>query len=562
MMRLLLSLIISFIVIVSSSSSTPSSSSVLVVGSINADIIVPIDRFPKPGETIVCPQNHRYKDDAGKTIAGGKGANQAVSISRLSERSIFVCQFGNDANGLMLEKVLNDNNVDISFSKKCDRPSGLGLVMLERDGSGSAIVVGGANAEWPEKDIIAQNIRAIFTENKVSCVLLQMEVPQYVNEVVAEVAVEFGIDVFQDVGGEERDISSEHLKRCSYISPNLTELKRLTKMECNSEEQIIDAAKELQRRGSSNILVTLGSEGSLLLLKDGEVIRQPAMVIDRVVDETGCGDNFRSSFVVALFCNKKSVKDSLLFASAAGASAARKLGAIPSMATRSDINDILKNNNLDIRGGESVHDGDDDCPFLFASRLNSMKDRRDLCQEGEEEGVLGYIARQGRIKGLDLVDFNYPQHITSPVVTEELKQELLGALAKANKRCGAICTRFPKLFQAGAFTNPNEELRKRAIEITKEACEWSIALNANEVVVWSAFCGYDYPLQVDYNVMWDRMVAAFQEVCDAYPNVKVSLEYKPTDENVSTIIIIVVVIIIITIIIVTAIIIIVITIIT
>jgi ribokinase len=157
--------IISFIVIVvSSSSSTPSSSSsVLVVGSINADIIVPIDRFPKPGETIVCPQNHPHNNDAGKTIAGGKGANQATAIARLNERSIFVCQFGNDANALMLEKVLNENNVDISFSKKCDKPSGLGLVMLERDGSGSAIVVGGANAEWPDKDVIVQNIKTIFT---------------------------------------------------------------------------------------------------------------------------------------------------------------------------------------------------------------------------------------------------------------------------------------------------------------------------------------------------------------------------------------------------------------
>ena len=116
-------------------------------------------------------------------------------------------------------------------------------------------------------------------------------------------------------------------------------------------------------------------------------------------------------------------------------------------------------------------------------------------------------------------------------MTPELKDEYLEALTKAKLKCGAICLRFPKLFQAGAFTNPNSELRKKAILLTKEACEWSLALNANEVVVWSAYCGYDYPLQVDYNVMWDDMVAAFQEVCDSYPNVKISLEYKPTDEN-------------------------------
>lgn len=194
------------------------------------------------------------------------------------------------------------------------------------------------------------------------------------------------------------------------------------------------------------------------------------------------------------------------------------------MASREEINSLLK----DIRGGSSHVD---DFPYLFASRLNSMKDRTDLCKDGEDKGVLGYITRQGRIKGLNLVDFNYPQHITSPIVTSELKEELMSALNQAGLKCGAICLRFPKEFQAGAFTNPSAVLRKRAIQLTKEACEWSIALGANEVVVWSAYCGYDYPLQANYNDMSDMMVEAFRECCDSYPNIRISLEFKPTDEN-------------------------------
>ena len=67
--------------------------------------------------------------------------------------------------------------------------------------------------------------------------------------------------------------------------------------------------------------------------------------------------------------------------------------------------------------------------------------------------------------------------------------------------------------------------------MTKQACDWASALGASEVVVWSAFDGYDYTLQVDYAELWKAIVKAFQEVCDAYPHIKISLEYKPTDEN-------------------------------
>ena len=97
--------------------------------------------------------------------------------------------------------------------------------------------------------------------------------------------------------------------------------------------------------------------------------------------------------------------------------------------------------------------------------------------------------------------------------------------------CGAICLRYPKSMQAGAFTNPNINLRKEAIQLTKEACDWAIALNAKEVVVWSAFDGYDYSLQCNYHALWDHVIQGFQEVCDNYPTLKISLEYKPTDEN-------------------------------
>jgi len=136
------------------------------------------------------------------------------------------------------------------------------------------------------------------------------------------------------------------------------------------------------------------------------------------------------------------------------------------------------------------------------------------------------VARQGTVRGLDLIDFNYPQHLSD--LTYE---QAADALSKAGLKAGAICMRYPKEMQAGSFTHPQAAMRRKAIDLTLEGCEWARRLGASELVVWSAFDGYDYSHQVDYNVLWQRVVDAFREVCDAYPDLRISLEFKPTDEN-------------------------------
>ena len=155
-----------------------------------------------------------------------------------------------------------------------------------------------------------------------------------------------------------------------------------------------------------------------------------------------------------------------------------------------------------------------------------MKDRRDLCPDLPDD-TLGWIRRQGRVEGLTHVDFNFPQHLDGLDV-----EDVRGALDDAGLACGAVCLRYPASpFRRGAMTHPDPATRRAAVALTKDACDWAEALGAGEVVVWSAFCGYDYSLQVDYTAIWQRLVDAFREVCDHAPRVKVSLEYKPTDEN-------------------------------
>ena len=165
----------------------------------------------------------------------------------------------------------------------------------------------------------------------------------------------------------------------------------------------------------------------------------------------------------------------------------------------------------------------------FASRLNSMKDRRDLCTDAAHTNdVLGWVARQGGVRGLTHVDFNYPQHLEAAGVSVEAAR---GALAAAGLGAGAICLRYPPKFRLGAMTHPDPALRAEAVALTVAAGRCGGQLGADELVVWSAYCGYDYALQVDYDALWERVVHSFQAVCDALPETKVSLEFKPTDEN-------------------------------
>ena len=172
------SMMVTLLVVLCTTSATKGS--VLVVGSTNADIIVPVSRFPEDGENIVAEETA----ESGRTYAGGKGAIQAVACAKLVKHTPikFVTQFGCDPNGKMLKETLVENGVDIRLSMDNNKPSGMGVVFLKETGSVSAIVVGAANAHWP-KDL---DVTSFFSGNDVSAVMLQMEIPQVINEAVKD----------------------------------------------------------------------------------------------------------------------------------------------------------------------------------------------------------------------------------------------------------------------------------------------------------------------------------------------------------------------------------------
>eukprot|EP00980_Cylindrotheca_fusiformis_P024170 scaffold11589_cov117-Cylindrotheca_fusiformis.AAC.4 len=522
---------------------TPVLSNILVVGSANADTFLPVARLPTEGENLtLLPGTHPEVD-----VPGGKGCTQAVAVSKLTDKPCsFIGQFGTDDAGMLLLKVLDEAGIDTS---KCGRhkhlSSGRGYVFLTQSGSVSAVISGGSNIEgWKDWDdesggtIPDEQLDEML--DGVKCILLQREVPEYVNLRIASRAKRRGnIIVIQDAGGEDRPISKEMLQCCDYLVPNESELKRLAESFCNEPletDDYISCAKLLQRKGAKNVLVTRGSKGSTILTEDGSILHQSAFTLNQVVDETGAGDCYRAAFAVALL-EGHSLQQCMRFASAAGSCSVQVKGAVPSSPTRTQVEDRIQTDlAVDMpRGDGQRRQGfagiprggykNDDFPFHIGSRLNSMKDRPELWSD-ELRTPHDFVKRQSTIPGLTCVDFNYPQHFHSWT-----NREAKAALDEAGLVAGAVCLRYPSKFARGAMNHPDPELRREALSLTKEAAQTAIDLGCSEVVVWSAYDGYDYPFTVDYDEKWQQLVDAFQEICDEYPSIKFSLEYKPTDEN-------------------------------
>jgi ribokinase len=576
-LTVLISILASPITVATAASDTSAAPlpNILVVGSLNVDIIIPVDRLPTLGETITA------RSPTTDIAVGGKGANQAVAAARLTsptERTTrFITKFGNDAYAQMLETALSTAGVDVSGCQKVPHlPSGQGIVLLDIDGTASSVVLGGSNTAW------LPDFQADHLVHNAGIVLLQREVPEHVNVAVAAAAVKKKIPVVLDVGGEESQISNELLQNIEYLAPNESELQRLSGLPTSTHEEVVAAASSLIERGVGAVLVTLAERGSVLVQqtkskkKDDSsssssivVFKQAAFPVPggKVVDGTAAGDAFRAAFAVALV-EGLPVEQCLEFAAAGGSVAVSRLGAVPSLPTRKEILELLdkhstnNSSNFDRmrKGGleeeeeeekaaAAQHNGScnsDDkvittktCthaadfpsfsssvfPLQFASRLNSMKPSSPAFNQSNS--VLDWIALQGGIQDLDLIDLNYPQHFTN------IKEvDLIAALRSANLSISALNVRFPEKFDLGTFTHPHRQLRDDAIQLCVDACTTAARLGASQLIVWSQYDGYDYNFQMNYHSAWRWTVEAYQHVADRCPSeIKISIEFKPTDEN-------------------------------
>ncbi|KAL0906514.1 hypothetical protein M5K25_025012 [Dendrobium thyrsiflorum] len=310
---------------------------IVVVGSANADIYVEIDRLPKQGETVAARD--------GQTLAGGKGANQACCSGRLAYPTYFVGQIGDDAHGGLIEDALRLGGVRLDrLARVVAAPTGFAVVMLEPDGQNSIIIIGGANMRgWPDK-VRREDLEIVATAG---VVLLQREIPDRINIQVAEAAKNAGVPVILDAGGVEGPIPDELLKAVDILSPNESELERLTGMPTETFEEITLAAMQCHEMGVKKVLLKLGSKGSALFVEGEKPLRQAAIPASEVVDTTGAGDTFTAAFAVALV-EAMSLKGCLEFAAAAASLCVEVKGAIASMPERTAVLERLQ--SVDAKG--------------------------------------------------------------------------------------------------------------------------------------------------------------------------------------------------------------------
>lgn len=327
----------------------------VVAGSANADVYCEVMRLPLPGETVdahgyatrpggkVCRPvdlfrhvntSKRHMQCADERSRRTQGANQAAAAGNLGSTTCFLGCVGRDANAKMVLEALEDCDVDVSQVMHVDEPTGTAIILLQPNGENSIIIVGGANRNWRNVDESVQD-----TIRKAGALLLQREIPEQVNVVLAKIAKEANVPVYLDAGGVDEPISEELLSCLEVISPNETELARLTGLPTQTEEEVQRAAAKLLEAGVSQVLVKLGASGSMLFSSGGQ-IRQAAVQAPMVVDTTGAGDCFTAAYALSIL-EGKDKKSALAFAATAASLCIRKIGAMPSLPTRQETEDEI-----------------------------------------------------------------------------------------------------------------------------------------------------------------------------------------------------------------------------
>jgi ribokinase len=301
---------------------------IVVVGSINLDLVAGADRIPQVGETII--------GNAFNTFYGGKGANQAVAIAKLGYPVSMVGNVGSDLFGTQLRDGLNNAGADTTYVKTVEGASGVALITIGRRGENNIVVVPGANGQLTPELLE----KASMILERAGFLLAQLEIPLETVEYLAEFAERHGIPLMLDPA-PARELSGSLLRRLTWITPNETETQELldTNFE-NGDQDFYGAAQRFLDWGVKNVLLKLGPRGSLIAQGTLAKERVPAFSVD-AVDTTAAGDAFNAGFAVGLMRGSTPVGSAVL-ASAVAAISVMRPGAQPSMPSRLEVERFLE----------------------------------------------------------------------------------------------------------------------------------------------------------------------------------------------------------------------------
>ncbi len=304
---------------------------IVTVGSINTDLVVRVDQFPIPGETV-------YGDDFA-TYAGGKGANQAAAAARLGASVSMLGAVGDDVNSSARLSDLRDAGVDISPVLVRDQtPGGVALIQVDRSGQNQIVIVPGANGTVTPEDV-ASTLPNLVQPGDL--VLVQFELPFETVRSALETTRERGARSIVNTA-PYIDGTDSLLPLIDILVVNEIEAGQLLGRGPVSVDAAMDVVKELQSTGPSVVFATLGASGAVILdNSSSETIPAPKV---EVVDTTGAGDATVGAFAMALGEGKSTVEAAQM-AVMAGSFAVQRPGAQPSQPTRDELDRFIESHS-------------------------------------------------------------------------------------------------------------------------------------------------------------------------------------------------------------------------
>ncbi len=294
---------------------------IVVVGSLNMDLVTQTARVPVMGETLT--------GVAFKTVCGGKGGNQAFAAAKLGGKVTMLGCVGNDVFGKELIRSLSEQGVDCEQIKICEGIESGTASITVCDGDNSIIIIPGANG-LVSVDYVKENEMIL---KEADFIVLQLEIPLATVEYIVDFANVHGIPVMLNPAPAQK-LSDELLKKVTYMIVNETECEFFTGEKVTTVEDAKKGIALLKEKGIRHVIVTLGSQGAVYDM-GGEVYHEPARKV-KAVDSTAAGDTFTAGIVVSLL-EGKDMSESIRFATVASSITVTRMGAQTSIPSREEV---------------------------------------------------------------------------------------------------------------------------------------------------------------------------------------------------------------------------------
>jgi ribokinase len=301
---------------------------ITVVGSFAVGLTLRAPRFPVKGETLLGSDF-----DMGP---GGKGSNQAVGAARLGAESHLVAVIGADLFGEVAVRLYQQEGVGTEHLRRTpERNTGVGFIILNADGDNQIVLDMGANHLFSPQDV--ERAEALIAASDV--VISVLEIPPVTAARGMTLARKHGATSILNPAPAQ-PLDDALLSQVDVLTPNESELRILCGLAPDDSTDTLELAHRLQKRGVRNLVVTRGGEGALIVTADGAAEHVPGRKVN-VVDTTGAGDAFTCALGVAL-AEGRPLLDAVRFAVCAGALACTRLGVVPALARRAEVEEMLK----------------------------------------------------------------------------------------------------------------------------------------------------------------------------------------------------------------------------